>query len=530
MLQDALDGRARDRPQVVRARQSRDVTREQMLLLGRAVECVAEVRLDLEELAELGIVRLQQVVQDALAEQHHLDVERDRFGLERRGADQTEGLTRRLDHDLGRRERPLEGLPCVRLGQHLARIEHEVPAVGQVERPGPDEVETGGERPELRLVVDAPDDVLEVRVVLRHHRGTIVRVPADQHVDAVAVEDLAALLDLQDPHRSGVVAAFDEAARVLDDVGLDGVEVSDHVGFVGVRLAQVSHQVSHDQLRELAVELVNRLAQPAVPARNLPQHLLQLLLQVLDRGLDAPLLLRRELAEVARRDHLPVLDRREQEPERCAYQTQPVGARLLLHRLQGRVLFLLRLLFEGLTPRLVLLALEGTPDDPAQLGHERIEVVLQARAPARGKAEVARCVGPVEAVDVAPVRARGLGRGAFPEHPADWGVLAGRIGSVHEDVVAFTAYAKTQGQRLRGALLAEEPLERFEVVGGLERQRAEVTALVQPVRIDASSVVGHAVLLFGPAMRRVRRALFVTAGGVGSDYGAVRPPGQAQRP
>ena len=57
-----------------------------------ALEIVVEVRSDLEETAELDVVMTEQVVQPALADQYDPGIQRDRLGLQRRGADKAQGL------------------------------------------------------------------------------------------------------------------------------------------------------------------------------------------------------------------------------------------------------------------------------------------------------------------------------------------------------------------------------------------------------------------------------------------------------
>src|SRR5690606_31863635 len=81
---------------------------------------------------------------------------------------------------------------------------------------------------------------------------------------------------------------------------------------------------------------------------------------------------------------------------------------------------------------------------------------------------------------------------------ADGGVLVGRVRPVNEDVEAVPVDRQAQRQGIGGALLAEQALERFEVVGGVERERSEIATLVQLVGVDASPVVGHDLPLSGP--------------------------------
>ena len=57
---------------------------------GAAVHLFLEVGRHLEQLGEIAVVLMQQVVQHPVAQQHHLDVQRDRLRLQRHGAEQAE--------------------------------------------------------------------------------------------------------------------------------------------------------------------------------------------------------------------------------------------------------------------------------------------------------------------------------------------------------------------------------------------------------------------------------------------------------
>ena len=84
-----------------------------VVVLGGAGDGVVEIGLHLEEPGKVGIVGRQQVVELAVADQHHAHVERDRLGIERLRGHRTEArrLGRLLDADLASLEGALQGLP-----------------------------------------------------------------------------------------------------------------------------------------------------------------------------------------------------------------------------------------------------------------------------------------------------------------------------------------------------------------------------------------------------------------------------------
>ncbi len=91
----------------------RDDPRISEIVLCRPRDGVVEIGLDLEEPAEIGVEGREQVVELAIAEQHHLYVERNRLRIERLGGDHSEPKTleRLLDADLARLDGALQRFP-----------------------------------------------------------------------------------------------------------------------------------------------------------------------------------------------------------------------------------------------------------------------------------------------------------------------------------------------------------------------------------------------------------------------------------
>ena len=130
MLQQQRDAVARDRLEAVMRHDRRNQPSVQRLARGRAVDLVLEVGEHLEVLADLGIERHQQVVEQPTAEQNDLDVERDRVRLERHRAGQADETTDVLDPDLALAERALQRRPAERLHQQVAHVEQQEAAIG----------------------------------------------------------------------------------------------------------------------------------------------------------------------------------------------------------------------------------------------------------------------------------------------------------------------------------------------------------------------------------------------------------------
>ena len=85
------------RAQVFLARQRRDEAGVQLVGLRRALQRHIEIRSHFEQFGKLRVEFVQHVVEQAVAEQHHLDIERDRFRLQRYRAHQAEQLRQRFD-------------------------------------------------------------------------------------------------------------------------------------------------------------------------------------------------------------------------------------------------------------------------------------------------------------------------------------------------------------------------------------------------------------------------------------------------
>ena len=108
MFEHEGDAVAVDRLQPVAPDDRRHQPRMDRLALRRAVDIVLEIGQHLEMLADIRIEGGQEVIEQPVAEQDHLDVERDGVGLERDRAGQADEAPDILDPDLALAQRPLQ--------------------------------------------------------------------------------------------------------------------------------------------------------------------------------------------------------------------------------------------------------------------------------------------------------------------------------------------------------------------------------------------------------------------------------------
>ena len=177
VLDDPRGGVPRERPQPLAAGRVRD-----HLAVARGVavisrQLIVEVRGHLEELGEVRVGTAQQIVDGGIAQQHHLHVERDGLRLQRDGVGEAQGLRQPMYADLVGLERALDLLPDDGLHEELARIHHQIAAVGSMQRARLDETEVGGEGAELRHLLDAADDVAVGGQILVDHGRAPSRLP-----------------------------------------------------------------------------------------------------------------------------------------------------------------------------------------------------------------------------------------------------------------------------------------------------------------------------------------------------------------
>src|SRR6516162_4288861 len=107
------------------------------------LDAVVKIGRNFEQFFEIVVEGAQQIVDERRAKQHDLDVERDRLGLQRHGARQAQQLLQALEVDLPGIERALQGGPAEISGKQPLRVEHEITAIGAVQRARCQQIEVG---------------------------------------------------------------------------------------------------------------------------------------------------------------------------------------------------------------------------------------------------------------------------------------------------------------------------------------------------------------------------------------------------
>ena len=149
------------RQQVSFACQSGDDPRQRRLVLRGARDRVVEVRQHFEMLRELRVGVGQEMVQRALAEQHDLDVERNRIGFQRDRRSLAAEAGGVLDGDFLADQGPLEGRPAQRLAQQGACLDQQDALVGAVQGTGLDQPEIRRQCSLFGAVFDAAEQIAQ---------------------------------------------------------------------------------------------------------------------------------------------------------------------------------------------------------------------------------------------------------------------------------------------------------------------------------------------------------------------------------
>ena len=401
------------------------------------------------------------------------------------GAPEAEETLGRLDADLAGPERPLEVVPGEGLREQPADVEDQVPAVGAVKGARPEEREVGHQRAEVGPVLDPAHQARVGREVLVHHRSPGEPGPVHQHVDRVAAHGGGLRQRPPDLLAHALLAAggaVEELVDVLHDVAPDRVQVGDHLGQVRPAAPQLVHQVTRDAEGDLAVHRLDLLAVLPVLRREGADEVAQRLLDGLELDADPLPLLVRKLVEGLGLDHLSVLHRRDGQAERRPDQGDAAGLGLLGELLQRRLPVLLQPLVEGLEPVPVLLALERRRHGRLQFLDERSHVLAKADGGSRRKLEMARPLGLLEVVDVAPVGRDGRPGGLGSQDLRHQAVLADPRRPERIDVVALRAHRGSEGEGLGCAGLLERAVEGFQFGRRLERKARRKATIPQAIR------------------------------------------------
>ena len=240
-----------------------------------------ELGVDLEDLRELRVLGGQLLVHAGLADQHDLEVERDRLGLQRADL-RARRLVELADLQAAALQRALELRPHARLAQDVEAAQHQVTAVGAQQRAGGD-VDGAGARAVGRRR-DRAEQVAERRVRLQHDGARVV----ERRLDDAGVE-------LAEPRRGrrlgrglfAVLVAVAVGGYPLVEVALEvlagGVEPVGDLGLVPAALELLLVQAD-DLPSELPVHRPQLLEQ----ARVLIAHAVVDLVEAFDQLLAVP--------------------------------------------------------------------------------------------------------------------------------------------------------------------------------------------------------------------------------------------------
>src|SRR5215831_6760966 len=314
-LDHPRDRSAVQREEIVLTYHAGDKPRVKQRRFPRALDTVVEIGGDLEQVLEVVVDSAEQVIERRRTEQHDLNVERDRFGLQRDRARHTKQLFQALDADLAGNECTFQRCPAEISGQQPLRIEQQITAIGTMQCPRREQIEVGDERTEARNVLDPADQRLMGRIVLEYDRGALVGAVVDKDIDLVAPEAVLGdgLLDWgrHRPPWRGRRRLRQKIIGVLFDVALDGVEVLHDFGQVAMAGTQFVHHGCDCSAGGLASELAYRLAMLTLPLRDFLHDSFELALHLLQIVLDLFTLGRWQRFEHFRRQHLAVAPRRE---------------------------------------------------------------------------------------------------------------------------------------------------------------------------------------------------------------------------
>ncbi len=497
VFDQATDGLPVEFQQLVLAHQGGDQAGVEGLVVARAIHIPGEIHLHLEQLAELRIVARQQVVDKGFAEQNDLDVQRHRLGFERYRADQTHLLRQGLDTNLAGLEGTFQRLPGERLTEHLDGIQDQIPSIGPVQCTGADHGEVGHERALLGHVFDPADEIGIGRVVLVDHRCAAVGLVHQEGVHPIAVEPRHALVVFQhaeSEQRDPRLILGQKAPVVVDDVGLQGIEMAEHVRQSRVFLAQCVDQVGNGARRHVPVQLLDLLVTFLLQLRHLVQGALEVFLQALDVRLDPLSFGLRKLLEVLRCDRLALAHRTDGEPGRGLEQRQGLPLGPLLDHADRLFLPLVGLRLDRLGASAVFVALERRHHRRTQILDQLFQVGGKSEPGSRRQAQGSWTVPGLEIVDIAPVVGALLAGGLLLRIVANQGLFARPGWAQGEQVVALAADPDAETHRLQGPWLTDELGEFSQFRRSGELQRGEIAGPIEFLRRKPSTC--HRIHLF----------------------------------
>ena len=380
MLDDARDAAGVKRAQFFAPRKG---CQESSVLLNRwarPIHDVVEVRRHLEQLLELVVQLAEQVVDRPITDEHDLDVEGNRFRIQRNRTDQAERLTKGFDVDFAGAQHSLQPFPGVRLHEHLACIDNQIAAIRFVQRARLDHREVGDQRAHLGLMFDTSDEIGKSRVVLIDHRRAVLPAMVNKDIDLVAAQKGHLLLPIRrnqsGKHWRGFLR-WTKLIRMFDDVGLNSLQIADDLRQRIILAPDLVHQLADRAHHHFAVELLDLLLHIAAPTWHLLDHAVEIILQFGHSRFDRRPLFSAQLLIFLGFDHLTRLHRREREPGRRAHQPDIRTLGFLVEGLKFLFLAFLQALFDLLASRTIFIALQRRRHRVGELFDKLVHVVSE---------------------------------------------------------------------------------------------------------------------------------------------------------
>jgi len=200
------------------SRQSRDHARMRYFRRGRAIDVILKVGEHLEMLGDIGIEGRQEVIQQPVAEQDHLHIERDRIGFERDRAREPYETTQLFDPDLPLAQRSLQGRPAERSVSRLRASSSRKPSLARCIAPALMRRKLVTQHAVVRDIFDAAQQIAQGGMqFFDDWEDGFAPGLANEDIDGVAVEwRFELVLQL----RTFVTLALDhEQGDVFDEVG-----------------------------------------------------------------------------------------------------------------------------------------------------------------------------------------------------------------------------------------------------------------------------------------------------------------------
>ena len=226
MIGERRHGIARERQQRLFAGDSRNhagvITDSRFIARNGGLE----IGQNLEQLPEVRVAGAQELVEAAVADQHHLDVDRDRVGLEERRAEGGRGLGRDdLQH--ARAQAAQQHFPGAGLGEHVARLQDQEAAVRLEQRSSLDgQVVCVRTAFGHELAVDLAQEVSKRGRVLDHDRAAGSRVVLEDEVRPIPAGRRLDLVERAEPlHQIGHHVRKEVVHDRYVERGLDRIDV-----------------------------------------------------------------------------------------------------------------------------------------------------------------------------------------------------------------------------------------------------------------------------------------------------------------